>query len=382
MGRPPAKKAAENDSQPQKCASCTTRLKAPSAIYHTGDVGKHCHIAAEIRRKAEEQKKAEKKKGTGYHTRSSTDTSPKTPKFDAMQKEIEALKKKFESTLPKDSKRKRSQSSDESTSESESESDEEEPSPKRKHKRKEHRKTHSSRRAKGSIGKSIYPILAALPNLANTNVKAKSGETRTAVDRAPANVKWPHEWIRSPDPKTVVTPHNMTLAQFVFGYLQCVDNAGIANSPYMITHLKLSMQEVDQYGWDAVRTLNLTLFQQLESGEITWPQISGMQWFQTKMSFYGTVGPLARNTGCNMGNSADQHASAPIRKSSVNPCPAFQLDKCQKLKDHDGFKHVCAYHYSILGGKHLFPHGEVNCKLKTSHIEAGARSATSTENLQ
>ena len=37
----------------------------------------------------------------------------------------------------------------------------------------------------------------------------------------------------------------------------------------------------------------------------------------------------------------------------------------------------CAYHYKIQGGRHLFPHGEVDCKLKQSHTEAreGAASA-------
>ena len=41
MGR--SKKNPE-DNPPKLCHSCTTRLKTGSAIYHTGSVGKDCHI--------------------------------------------------------------------------------------------------------------------------------------------------------------------------------------------------------------------------------------------------------------------------------------------------------------------------------------------------
>ncbi len=128
------------------------------------------------------------------------------------------------------------------------------------------------------------------------------------------------------------------------------------------------MQEVDRYGWETVRRLELTLFQQIESSEMTWPLTGGMEWFQTKMGLYGAIGPLPSNAG------PSEHDI--VKKAKINPCPAFQLDTCPKPKDHDGFKHICAYHYNILGGKHHYPHGEVNSKLKTSHTEAALGPAS------
>ena len=401
MGRPTAKKAAKkpDDSQPQKCASCTTRLRAPSAIYHTGDVGKFCHIAAEIKRKAEEQKKAAKQKvdvDLTRHTRLSSTDNAKSPKLDAIQKEIEALKKKFESTRPTDPKRKRkrkrSQSPDESqesSSESDPESEsEEEPSPKPKHKKRRQDNTRSRWHTKGRSVKEqqrrdrapsrysddddesarfrIAPaVMAALPGLASIMPK-KSGELRTSTDRAPEGAKWPHEWIKSSDPNTKVTPYNMTLAQFVYGYMECIEKGDVANCPYMIEHLKLSMLDIGRYGWDTVRRLQLVLFQQIESGDLTWAQTSGMNWFQTKMGLFTAPGPIP--------GSSSQSQVAGAAKHPAKPCPEFQVNACIYDGDHDGLHHICAFHYKHHNGMKSHSHGQADCDSMARKSRSGAKN--------
>ncbi len=103
MGRPAAKKTDQN--QPRKCQSCTTRLRAPSAIYHTGSVGRYCHVAAEIKEKAELEKAQEQQEesvdltDTGRRTRNrkssvSPEGSPGGSKENpvALRKEIDQLK--------------------------------------------------------------------------------------------------------------------------------------------------------------------------------------------------------------------------------------------------------------------------------------------------
>ncbi len=429
MGRPRKKQA---DQQPQRCQSCTTRLKTGTAIYHTGPVGKNCEKAK--KKDTSAKKNTDQTPAVAVTTRSkartgspaSQSTSPKggSP---AMRKELNELKKQLDalsklqpkSHQSKSRKRKRDPSPvevssgdeiDSEFSESEySQMSSPDPSPpkaKRSHKLAPRRQKHlddyrgrasrsnpektrrrreraPSRHSKDSSEDEYEPryittgLLAALPGLASTSAaKSKSGEHRTAADRAPAAIKWPHEWIRSPNPNSSINPHNITLAQFVRGFMECVDHAGVANGPYMLAHLKTSMRDIDIYGWETVRQLELILFQQLESGETTWPRTKGMEWFQTKMGLFGAAGPLIRPSAQHV---SAQTGSTSARKSKVNPCPDFQLGNCQKSRDHDGLKHVCAYHYNALGGKHLFPHGEVDCKLKSSHTEAG-EGAASAEN--
>ncbi len=418
MGRPKRKTAAKqsDDSQPQKCNSCTTRLKAPTAVYHTGEVGRYCHIAAEIKRKAGEAKKAAKADAEkqrkereveidlsdGRRTRSASRDRHKA-KAEQLEKELAALKKKAdEKPKRKAAKRKRSRSSSSdreasssSSSGSESESKEDR-TPVRKHRRKDtsHARWRSTKKRKdpsrnrrdhaptrrsdehqlptpAEMAKAFMApnLMAAIPGLAGVVAPKKSGEMRSHADRAPDGSKWPHEWVKSAQQGVVVSPHNITLADYVYGYMKCIGRADIANSPYLIEQLEVAMQDVGRYGWETVRRVQLTLFQQIEAGEITWPETGGMAWFQTKMGIFNAPGPATVHTS--RSESTDPcKSNTVIKKTKVNPCPAFQLNSCERSGDHDGLKHVCAYHYKTQGGRHLFPHGEVDCKLKQAHIPA------------
>ena len=232
MGRPPARKPSQGI---QKCQSCTTRLKTGTAIYHAGPVGKHCE-------KAKEKTQAKRKvtpevTDSPISTRSrsksrtdhSTSESPKGGSPTAMRQEIDELRKQVNAlskVQPKPAKRKRDlspvivQSEDEDDSESESEESpvsSPDPSSPKRQKRPEERRGRPSRSnaektrrrrehapsrrhrdysddeeedlpSPGKMTKGyITPgLLAALPGLASTSAaKSKSGEHRTAADRAP-----------------------------------------------------------------------------------------------------------------------------------------------------------------------------------------------------
>ena len=281
MGRPKRKTTAKqsDDGQPQKCNSCTTRLKAPSAVYHTGEVGRYCHIAAEIKKKAEEAKKAakidaEKQRKEcevevdltdGRRTRSASRDRHKA-KAEQLEKELAALKKKAdEKPRRKAAKRKRSrfrssssdrEASSSSSSDSESGSDEDR-TPVRKHRRKDtssarwrstkkrkdrgrNRRDHARPRrsdeyqlptpAEMAKAFTAPSMMAAIPGLAGVVAPKKSGEMRSHADRAPDGSKWPHEWVKSAQQGVVVNPHNITLADYVYGYMKCIDRAEIAPS--------------------------------------------------------------------------------------------------------------------------------------------------------
>ncbi len=94
---------------------------------------------------------------------------------------------------------------------------------------------------------------------------------------------------------------------------------------------------------------------------MTWPLTGGMEWFQTKMGLYGAVGPIGRNGG----RSESRNKPTLPTKPAV-PCPAYQLNNCSNTRDHDGLKHICAYHYKHFDGRHLRGHGEADCKIKAS----------------
>ncbi len=121
IGRP-AKKSDKTKGKVQRCQACTSRLKIGSAIYHSGDVGKYCHVSAALKSDANKTKEAKKTpaSGTGANTRSrggvKSDDPPGTPEGEGaspntMFRELTNLKAKVEAlSKPAVTKRKRAPS--------------------------------------------------------------------------------------------------------------------------------------------------------------------------------------------------------------------------------------------------------------------------------
>ncbi len=356
-------------------------------------MGRYCHIAAEIKKKAEEAKKAakidaEKQRkerdavvdlSDDRRTRSAARDRHKA-KAEQLEKELAALKKKAdEKPKRKAAKRKRSRSrsrsrssssnreaSSSSSSGSESES-EEDRTPVRKHRRKDtsHARWRSTKKRKdrsrnrrdhaptrrsdehqlptpAEMAKAFMApnLMAAIPGLAGMVAPKKSGEMRSHADRAPDGSKWPHEWVKSSHQGVVVSPHNITLADYVYGYMKCIGRADIANSPYLIEQLEVAMQDVGRYGWETVRRVQLTLFQQIEAGEITWPETGGMAWFQTKMGIFNAPGPATVH------KSHSKPTGSGRSDRPVKICSDFDKNNCRFERDHDDVLHICSWHYN------------------------------------
>ncbi len=126
------------------------------------------------------------------------------------------------------------------------------------------------------------------------------------------------------------------------------------------------MQDVGRYGWETVRRVQLTLFQQLEAGEITWSETGGMAWFQTKMGLFTAPGPIPASSSKSQVTGATKH--------SAKPCPEFQVNACSYDRDHDGLQHICAFHYKHHNGMTSHSHGEVDCDSKARKIRSGAKN--------
>ncbi len=138
---------------------------------------------------------------------------------------------------------------------------------------------HPGRLAKHGVDPAL---LAALPGLAAyagpSTSKMKSGEDRSAIEHVTRNVTWPHERVRSTRKGEKIDSHNITLSQYVFGFVELVKEAPVAHSPHMLAHLQNTMKDVDKYGWDTVRELQSHLYHLLETGVVCWTDINGMTW--------------------------------------------------------------------------------------------------------
>ncbi len=400
-------------------------MKTGSGIYHTGGVGKDCHVAAKLReakprdrrqripsqerdtpahkggrRSTSEPSRRRRKRGGSSSSRS---PSPKEDDPKDMRKELSEMKKLLNLHFGKSKGPKHAPEhldySDSESSDSSTEFDRNAPDRKSRNRTKgEHRYT--SRRTRshhgnfmdltgfadlpnpgpGGLAKhGMDPgLLAALPGLAAfakpPTVKLKSGEDRSAIEHVTRNVTWPHERVRSTRKGDKIDSHNITLSQHVFGFIELVKEAPVAHSPHMLSHLQNTMKDVDKYGWDTVRELQGHLYHLLETGVISWTDINGMTWFQEKMAFLAAPRYDVSEKASKSTRGAKTTA---VEIAKLNPCKAFQNNTCEYESDHDNMVHLCSYHLKLQ--KKVPSHGEHNCMAKRA--DQGAKNGSQVSDL-
>ena len=163
---------------------------------------------------------------------------------------------------------------------------------------------------------------------------------------------WPHYFIYRGHERSPAAFEQLTVAEFVAGYIQVHDAANPGNRAFMLAHLKDLMEDSTLLGWASVRAFHGTLLQMFEQGRLTWSDTSQIQLLRQKHAL-SVFKPGTQDT-----QNGDGHASGPLF------CLPFQEDKCSYTSDHAtnrGFdKHVCAFCQKTV--KRKYPHSETQYK--------------------
>lgn len=129
----------------------------------------------------------------------------------------------------------------------------------------------------------IIPGLTAASSTASS-AKAKSGEHRTASDNVVCHFKWPQEHIYSVS-GVQLSHDNMSMAQFVRGFIAMINAASLDIRPYMLTHLSETMLDAERFTWESVRNFQKEVFHGIEAGEITFRNLETINLWRLRHSF-------------------------------------------------------------------------------------------------
>ena len=63
---------------------------------------------------------------------------------------------------------------------------------------------------------------------------------------------------------------NLTLLQFVYGYIDCIRHSAISQQPVMLYHLTHLMDLASGFQWPAVRDFHSRVLKAIEQGATAW----------------------------------------------------------------------------------------------------------------
>ena len=189
----------------------------------------------------------------------------------------------------------------------------------------------------------------------------KSGLSRTVEDRVLREIDWPHFYIyRGQDRRS---PHfgELTLAEFLFGFLSMVNNPrNNLNKELMLSILKDMMLDATQFGWPQIRNYYSILASGIEMARYDWSDGSQVSALRAQYA-----------QRPNFSNQSRQSGRSGSQNGSVKLCNAYQMDDCSHPDGHDGYLHACAFCYNSTGM--LYRHKEKDCRRKSAQSKNGQR---------
>ena len=192
----------------------------------------------------------------------------------------------------------------------------------------------------------------------------KSGLQRTVEDQVVNEIDWPHLYIYRGQDKKPVHYADLTLAEFVFGYLSMVDNPrNDLDRPLMLSILRDMMLDTTQYGWYQVRNYYRILASGIEMARYSWSD--SMQISSIRAQY------AQRPNFQNQSRNSVRQNSSGQNNGIVKVCNSYQTDDCSLQDGHDGYLHVCAYCYNSTGM--VFRHREKDCRRKLFSPKNGSK---------
>ena len=192
----------------------------------------------------------------------------------------------------------------------------------------------------------------------------KSGLQRTVEDQVVNEIDWPHLYIYRGQDRKPTHYGELTLAEFVFGFLSMVDNPrNEFDRPLMLSILKDMMLDTTQYGWYQIRNYYRILASGIEMARYSWSDSLQISSIRSQYAQRQLVQNYNRP-------NYKQNTSSP-NNTNIKVCVPFQTDECSLQDGHDGYLHICAYCYTSTGM--VFRHKEKDCRRKLFSPKNGAK---------
>ena len=180
----------------------------------------------------------------------------------------------------------------------------------------------------------------------------RSGQARTVEDLVIRVIDWPHLNVYRGPERRPVRYNELTLPEFVHGYLQMIRNPKNGfDQDIMMQILSDMMEDALSYSWDHVRNFYRVLASHIEMEKIAWTdssRISGLRYHYAHRH-----GPMAVQPTRATGRSVP---------TSSRVCFAFQRGECSETGDHGGYLHACSHCVRARGVAHAHP--EKDCRQK------------------
>ena len=152
---------------------------------------------------------------------------------------------------------------------------------------------HSTRQAKKTKGK-------------------KSGRARTADDIVIAEIDWPHYYIYRGTERRPAKYSELTVAEFVLGYLSSMEKESSCVQAHMEKHLLDLMRDSIDFSWDSLRNFHGVLLNQFEMRRITWEDAEEIQALRRAYAHRAVTPMSADKTADKQANPRNTNVRGPI----------------------------------------------------------------------
>ena len=190
----------------------------------------------------------------------------------------------------------------------------------------------------------------------------KSGRARTADDIVIAEIDWPHYYIYRGTERRPAKYSELTVAEFVLGYLSSMEKETTSVQAHMKKHLLELMRDTMDFSWDSVRNFHGVLLNQFEMRRITWEDTEEIQALRRAYAHRVIAQANTDQIGDKPTTSRNTNVRGPIF------CVQFQTGECKSHGDHASprgqVQHICAYCLKETGCS--FNHAEQDCRRKSA----------------
>ncbi len=204
------------------------------------------------------------------------------------------------------------------------------------------------------------------------------GRAKTADDIIIHEIDWPHFYIfRGPD-RRPAKYEDLSLAEFVSGYLSMVieGRESRATKDRMLTHLRELMQDACDYNWVSLRNYHTILMSHFEMDRIYWGNMEAIQ--QLRQSYaqkYLQGAPVATRVDGRNDISGRSWSGG----NNMTYCMPYQQGACQLGEDHKpprGFlaRHICAFCIHETGRP--YRHQEKECRRKAALADTREKNSS------
>ena len=186
-----------------------------------------------------------------------------------------------------------------------------------------------------------------------TRMGKRSGQVCTVDDIVIQEVDWPHLYVYRGTAHRPVKYGDMTVTEFVYGYLQMIYNLrNYFDQDVMLGILRNIKEDALTYPWDNVRNFYRVLSSMVEMDRVQWTdteQISTLRYHYAhrpaNMYRAQQATPSGRQTGY-----------------PIKTCAAYQRGECTEAGDHAGFAHACVFCARMK--QTAYPHTDKDCRGK------------------